>query len=575
MNFNVQFGRNFRSQVLALKGVWLGLTVLVLLSALSALPAFGGTITVTNTNDSGPGSLRDAIATAASGDTINFAFLINFRTINLTSAPITVDKSLTISGPGASRLAIDGGFSVGVFVVNGGVAATISGINIESGGSLLGGCIFNAGTLTLTDATVTNCRNPSELGGGILNAGTAATLNLISSTVTGNLAGCSLVPTILGAGGGIFNFLGTVNLTKSTVSFNFTEGGLGASGDCISGGSLGSGGGGGGIFNFAGTVAVNSSTVSSNFTSFGGGIYNGAGGTLTVVNSTFAGNQAAAAGGGILNDGSSVTTLSNTTMWGNSTASRQDLGLIVLNLPSSGGGDNGGVFRIAPNFGAGGVLNIGTVTLKNSILAANTETDPDTNNLLPGNCGGSGTITSLGHNLSDAGCVGAGPGDLNNTPAGLDPGGLKNNGGPTQTVALLATSPAVNDIPLSDCRDVSGSPVATDQRGVLRPQGAGCDIGAFEYFASRFPIAAVQTFLLIDSVQSSPIPLVRQPGVIAPLQAAVDSLNQGNVQPAIGQLGTFINQVSALVHAGTITAQQASTLTTPAQTLIQSLAGAR
>jgi hypothetical protein len=72
---------------------------------------------------------------------------------------------------------------------------------------------------------------------------------------------------------------------------------------------------------------------------------------------------------------------------------------------------------------------------------------------------------------------------MNNTPAGLDPSGLQNNGGPTQTIALLPTSPAVDAIPVSPvnyCTDVTGMPVTTDQRGVSRPQGPACDIGAFE-----------------------------------------------------------------------------------------------
>ncbi|MBV9768659.1 MAG: hypothetical protein JOZ32_03735 [Bryobacterales bacterium] len=77
-----------------------------------------------------------------------------------------------------------------------------------------------------------------------------------------------------------------------------------------------------------------------------------------------------------------------------------------------------------------------------------------------------------------------GPGDLNSTPAGLDPAGLQNNGGPTQTIALLPTSPAVNAMPLSPinyCTALDGvTPVATDQRGVPRPQGPACDMGAFE-----------------------------------------------------------------------------------------------
>jgi hypothetical protein len=106
------------------------------------------------------------------------------------------------------------------------------------------------------------------------------------------------------------------------------------------------------------------------------------------------------------------------------------------------------------------------VTLRNTILS----------NAPSANCfQGLGTLVSSGNNLSsDATCAASltGPGDLNNTNPLLGP--LANNGGPTQTHALLAGSPAI---------DAAGGcpPPATDQRGVVRPQGSACDIGSFEF----------------------------------------------------------------------------------------------
>src|SRR5262249_44813046 len=102
-----------------------------------------------------------------------------------------------------------------------------------------------------------------------------------------------------------------------------------------------------------------------------------------------------------------------------------------------------------------------------------------------GNCQTDYPTFSSGYNLSDDNsCVATfnTTGDANNvTPgAGLDPKGLQSNGGPTQTIALLSTSPAVDAIPTASCTDPGGNPLTIDQRGVTRPQGKACDTGAYE-----------------------------------------------------------------------------------------------
>ena len=100
--------------------------IAVLLLAATMMSAHAATITVTNTNDSGPGSLRQALTSANDGDTITFAVR---GTITLTSGTLVIDKSVTISGPGADRLAIDGNqaqFQC-VFGVSPGKTVTISG----------------------------------------------------------------------------------------------------------------------------------------------------------------------------------------------------------------------------------------------------------------------------------------------------------------------------------------------------------------------------------------------------------------------------------------------------------------
>ena len=72
--------------------------------------ASAATITVTNNNDSGPGSLRQAIANSSPGDTIDFDSSLSGQTITFTSGGLTINKNLTIAGPGANLLAVDGNF---------------------------------------------------------------------------------------------------------------------------------------------------------------------------------------------------------------------------------------------------------------------------------------------------------------------------------------------------------------------------------------------------------------------------------------------------------------------------------
>jgi S-layer homology domain. len=219
------------------------------------------------------------------------------------------------------------------------------------------------------------------------------------------------------AGGGIHNS-GTLTLKNSIISGNTALGG-------------------GGIFSLNSTLTVTNSTFSGNstFNSDGAGLL--IGGTITVTNSTFSGNIANGDGGAIFNGGALEVT--NSTFSGNTA------------------------------FQAGAIGSIGPATaiLKNSILANNSG----------GNCAGS--IINGGYNLDSGSTCGFGSnnGSMSNTDPKL--GSLADNGGPTQTMALLAGSPAIDRGLDFLC---SGPPVnGVDQRGVIRPQGFGCDVGAYEY----------------------------------------------------------------------------------------------
>jgi CSLREA domain-containing protein len=268
-------------------------------------------------------------------------------------------------------------------------------------------------------------------GGGIRNSGT---LSLANVTVTDNLGqGCG--------GGGINNTVGaTLTIDDSIVSDNWTNA-------CC-------GDGGGGILN-EGTLIMNRSTVKGNLVAGqsgdGGGIHNR--GVATLTNLTVSGNESACQGGGIMNGrGGGIATVTNLTITNNT---------VRCSLAGGGIGNNGP----------------GSATVKNTIVANNTRVTTNT----PDNCGGP-SIFSAGHNLSgDGTCPFGAPGDLNNTDPLLGP--LADNGGPTPTHALLAGSPAI-DAGSPDC-----PPPTTDQRGVARPQGTACDIGAFEAEAAPVRIA--------------------------------------------------------------------------------------
>lgn len=262
--------------------------------------------------------------------------------------------------------------------------------------------------------------------------------------------------------------------------------------------------GGGGISN-EGTLTITNSAVNSNKASSGGGIYNGgrSAATMNLINVTVAGNTAGA-GGGIVNGGTSAATMNliNVTVSGNTASQSQGGGIVivdpgskldVINSTISGNSavDAGGGFYLSAGLtnltnstvtnntaSKGGGLDITTgLILSNTLVTGNTASDG-------GDC--SGFVISRGYNLdSDNTCTLTEPTDITGTDPLLGP--LQDNGGPTVTHALLPGSPAIDHIPPTDCTDDGGNPVTTDQRGVTRPQGTACDIGAFEF---EEPLAA-------------------------------------------------------------------------------------
>lgn len=188
----------------------LGLLLAMLILALGAPPSRAATITVTNTNDSGPGSLRQAIADASPGDTIVFD-LPYPAAIILTSGELLIDKDLFISGPGARNLTISGNGASRVFNIDKSVTATIANVTIADGVEHNGAGIYNRGTLTLIGCTLFN--NIADWdGGGIYNHYDQGTLEVWGSTFIGNRAAY---------GGGIKNESATATLTNCTFFNNY------------------------------------------------------------------------------------------------------------------------------------------------------------------------------------------------------------------------------------------------------------------------------------------------------------------------------------------------------------------
>ena len=313
--------------------------------------------------------------------------------------------------------------------------AIIAANKDKSSGRLAGECRAGSGTDTINVPAGVYTLTRTDSG----NEDAAATgdLDIIGSvTIQGQNPGVTIAA-VSGFTDRIFHILsGQVTINAVT----------------IKGGRVN--GNGGGIYN-AGSLTMRNNTIQNNTaTGNGGGIYNA--GTLVVENSTFSGNSSRLSGGGLANQGSA------------------SLGYVTISANTALDGSGGGVF-----------ISSGALTLRSSIIAANRD---NSSSPLQNDC--SGPLVSAGHNLIQdiTGCTisGDSTGNIAGQSANLGP--LADNGGPTWTHALLPGSPAI------DAGDNNACPAA-DQRGFPRPQGAGCDMGAYEAtpMAQSGPIYTVNT----------------------------------------------------------------------------------
>lgn len=465
------------------------------------------TLTVLNNADSGVGSLRNAIDTATSGDTIDFAAGLNGQTIRLTTGQLLVDIDLTIDASALSNGITISGDADGsgtptsgdsrIFQVDAGNTVTMYNLTMRDGAtpdaapdttSDPGGGILNAGDLTLIDCIVTHCRtgdgedsaNASIArggsagdGGGIYNDAAGA-LTLLRTRITFNRTGSggdadglgkaqATVGGDAGIGGGIYNG-GSLSIFQTTISDNT----CGDGGDSINGRGLGDAfgktGSGGGIADFHSgqALVIEDTTIARNRTgTLKGGFDGGRGGgvaihfagsatltNVTIADNTQPGTFAPTAGGGGVYVFNTTTQITNSTIVGNRAA-----------------GNGGGIEHIGTEE---------TVTIENSIVAGNsTRGEVATGNDLAGEFAEAG-LNFIG---DTDGATGLG------SPLMGDPklGPLRDNGGLTETMNPLIGSPVI------DAGIPTGNTPATDQRGEARPFGDEIDIGAVEYFPSLAP----------------------------------------------------------------------------------------
>jgi len=444
-------------------------------------------------------------------------------TLNLTNSVIANNNVITASSDGAG-------------LANNGTATLTNAIVRNNNAADDGGGIRNGGVMTISNSTISNNTaigtSATSGGGGIINV-IGGMLTITNSTVSGNTApnggglrndGTATINNIIflnnqattGTGGAIAATNGVIPLTlsNSTISGNTSAvsgGGIVSNGavtltnSTVSGNSTTFGSGGGIVSN--GAVTLTNSTVSGNSTTFGsgGGIFSN--GAVALTNSTVSGNSANGSGGGIVSNG--AVTLTNSTVSGNSAANGNGGGIFgfgavtLTNSTVSGNSatfDGGGIYAFnggtitnstianntadADNNGTGiggGIFNVGGLfTIRNSIIAGNFDT--------PNNAGAgainpdvSGVFTDGGNNL-----IGDTTGSTNFTVSALvgtaanrlDPQlvPLANNGGTTQTHALLVGSPA-----LDAGNNAFAAGLTTDQRGLPRISNGTVDIGTFEF----------------------------------------------------------------------------------------------
>ena len=498
----------------------------------------------THCTDGTPGNctLRDAIDGGLDGDTIVFAAGLT-GTITLNQGELNVGDDLNIVGPGADLLTVSGNNASTVFYFCANNGAQLSGVTITGGSAPQGAALYEESCSPVTlDSVVITGNTSTGIGGAIY---TQDNLTIRNSVVTNNIGGgngagmyvdgtLTMEGTVVtgnassGEGGGVY-VTGSATITGSTISNNTatlggggvrgksdavitnstidgntaggTGGGVNADGSVtITGstisGNIASGAGAGGVFGY-GDLTVATSTIENNMATAGngGGLYvETSGGTISITSSTLSGNSAGYNGGAMHLGGSNGTVLiANSTITGNSGSVGGGLDFAASNTVTLAQDTIVGnsASSTIPLYSGGGIHfgdPLGTISLSGTIVSGNTAAagPADIGFGSPASTSGSITATNSLLGTIDSRLTVGGSANVMSTDPGVS--ALADNGGPTRTMLLLATSAALDAGPV---------PVATfpgnefDQRGAGFPRvlGTKADIGAVEGTGTPVPPA--------------------------------------------------------------------------------------
>lgn len=492
-----------------------------ILGAAFAPGASAATFNVTNLDDAGSGSLRQALIDAngvAGADTVTFDAALS-GTITLTSGHLVISDSVDIQGPGAASLSVNGNNASRVFYLYNSASTidvTISGLTMTGGSASIGAGLINFDENLTLDSVVISGNTATSNGGGLWIDGFNQTTVVRNSRITGNTAGDD--------GGGVY-----VEDTGGPMLFENTE---------FSGNQAAGQGGAVYLYDPDDPITFDRCTISGNTATVSGGgvyLYSFDDGALTLRDTTVSGNSSSGVGGGLaLYDPDNGLQLEAVTVSGNTTTGGNGGGIWLYSLYAPASVARSTIAGNSAGTGSGGGVHVvnGTLVVDGSLVADNVGAG---NADLGNDAGGFDARFSLIETPGTATITDSGGNVLNQDPQ-LGP--LQDNGGPTLTHLPDVASAAV------DAGDPAfAPPPAFDQRGFARVDAGRVDIGAVETQTSVFTLDAA-TYSVAENDGTLSVTVSRTPSMGA---ASVDlatsdgSATAGADYSALTQTLSFID----------------------------------